>query len=78
MWLTDCLGTRGRRWGHHLPDRGQATDSHSRHVVGDRLAARPSDAAETGRSDSEGTVVEQFTTRSRNLLLTPFRKNFPE
>ena len=36
VWLTRCRGTRGRRWGLHLPDRGQAATLTARHGGGDR------------------------------------------
>ena len=37
VWLTGCLGPRGRRWGQHLPDREQTASATARPDGGDRV-----------------------------------------
>ena len=53
MWLTDFLGPRGRRRGHHLPDRGQAATSPTSRRRGDGHNARERDTGERRAAGAE-------------------------
>ena len=68
VWLTGCLGNDGCGCRFAARLRIQL-----RHV-----AARPPDAAETaiGQRNNRGRDISR--PGRRNLLLTQFRKNFPE